>query len=103
MKQRGPQAPSAHAMPSAELLFCIVCGTSGGWKYDKLGRPYISCSACTVRIFPHGHISLSGLEILHEMVRRSGVQRHQQAVQVRVNRRLHDEHRRNMRAAAGTR
>jgi len=89
MVKRGAEAiPSDRAMPSIEISFCVVCGMPARWKYDRRGRPYLSCSHCTIRIFPHGHTSIAGLEMLHGMLKRSGVQRHRQAVQAQVQRRL---------------
>jgi len=77
---------SGVAMPSIKLKVCIFCGMPNGWKLDKVGRPYLSCGNCTIRVFPHGPSSIAGIELLHEMLVRSGIARFRQALQHRVNR-----------------
>lgn len=76
------------AMPTIDFAFCIVCGMPGGWKFDRRGRPYLACSHCTVRVFPHGHTALAGLELIYDMIRRSGLARHRQTVLGLVKRRV---------------
>lgn len=77
-----------HVRPTIELAVCIVCGMPGGWKKDRRGRAYLSCSHCQVRIFPHSMSALAGLELLYEMIRRMGVSRHRQNVLALVKRRV---------------
>lgn len=80
--------PNDHIRPSVELAVCILCGMPGGWKKDRRGRPYLSCSHCLVRIFPHSMTAMAGLELLYDTVRRIGVSRHRQNVLALVNRRV---------------
>ena len=70
-------------MPTVKLRVCIICGAESFWKSDRAGRPYLSCPSCNVRIFPHSRASISGIEVVHEMVVRSGINRFRQAVQRR--------------------
>lgn len=84
---RPQPVPYDHVRPGIELAVCIVCGMPGGWKKDKRGRSYLSCSHCLVRIFPHSMSAMAGLELLYEMIKRMGVSRHRANVLTLMRRR----------------
>lgn len=87
--QEGTMAGNGrYAQPSSELRFCIICGAGLGWLRDKAGRPYVSCGNCQCRIFPHTALGVSGIEILHELVMRTGRPAFVQAVQRRAMRKM---------------
>lgn len=77
-----------HVRPRVELAVCILCGMPGGWKKDRRGRSYLSCSHCLVRIFPHSMTAMAGLELLYSMVRRLGVASHRRNVLTLVRQRV---------------
>jgi len=86
-KQENGPAPG-YAQPAFQLKVCPFCGMPAYWKFDKKGRPYHSCGFCQTKLFIYGHVALSGIEVLHEMVIRSGIPRFRQAVQTRAMRRI---------------
>jgi hypothetical protein len=74
--------------PSCPLRLCIGCGLRAEWRKDRKGRPFHFCGHCGIRIFIYNVTGLTGLELAHDLVMRSGPQRFQRAIQARVQRKL---------------
>jgi len=79
---------NGYAQPGFQLRLCLYCGMPAHWKIDKKGRPYHSCGFCQTKLFLYGHTAFSGVEILQELILRSGLQRFRRAVQARTAKRV---------------
>lgn len=74
--------------PSFQLRVCICCGMRAAWRFDKRKRPFHYCPHCGIRIFIYSIRALVGLQILHEIVLRTGPQRIQTESERRIHRKM---------------
>lgn len=81
-----PEPNGQYAQPAVPLRLCVLCGARAEWRYDRRGRPYHACGICQSRVFLHSAMSISGLELLQELIVRSGHTRFVQTVQQRAMR-----------------
>lgn len=88
MAKTGAIPPEQTLKPDFALRVCIGCGLGAHWKFDRRGRPFHYCSDCGLRIFIYTWRALTGLQIAHDLVIRSGVQRFRMAVHTRTSRKL---------------
>lgn len=73
-----------YSHPGFNLRICIFCGAPAKWKLDRKGREYISCGFCQSKTFVYGQMAFTGIQIIHEMLMRSGADRYRRTIQMKM-------------------
>lgn len=74
--------------PTFVLRLCIGCGAQAAWRYDRKRRPYHYCPNCGIRFWIYHPKAMAGIELVHAMVLRAGVQQFRKSVAMTEMRRM---------------